>query len=127
MDNLNACKCGGEAEVKRIYVANRLIGYVAQCTKCSRRVRLYSSRKNASAAWNRGAYTAGTMSSKTICWECANAVPDRAGARGCSWSRRFEPVKGWKAIRKELRFNDGRGASANESYIVLECPQFERG
>ena len=53
--------------------------------------------------------------SKTICWKCANAVPDPVNNIGCSWSREFKPVEGWEAIQKK------------NSYNVWKCPEFKRG
>lgn len=53
---------------------------------------------------------------KTICWDCANAVPD--GKHGCSWSMCLKPVDGW--VAKETNGLQG-------SYRVIECPKFERG
>ena len=59
--------------------------------------------------------------SETLCWKCANAVPNRDGTRGCSWSRKFVPVKGWKAKKIKTpcteKFRDC-------SYEVLDCPEF---
>ena len=49
---------------------------------------------------------------QTLCWDCANACV------GCSWSRQFLPVKGWKATRTYGKTFD--------SYIVHECPEFVR-
>lgn len=56
-------------------------------------------------------------SSDTLCWDCANAVPN--AERGCSWSRSLRPVDGWTA-----EWSDKNGM---QSYIVRECPQFARG
>lgn len=50
-------------------------------------------------------------SDRSICWECKNAL------LGCSWSKRFEPVTGWKATR----FNNDNGEI---SYVVQKCPEF---
>ena len=62
----------------------------------------------------------------TLCWACANAVPNREGTRGCSWSRRFEPVEGWRAT--ETRLYDGsRREETIVSYHVRSCPEFEEG
>ena len=54
--------------------------------------------------------------SSTLCWDCANAVPD--GVRGCSWSLRFKPVKGWEAETDKVH--------ESATYTVLSCPMFER-
>lgn len=52
---------------------------------------------------------------KTLCWDCANAVPDKKG-HGCSWSRDLIPVKGWTA--KQGKYNQS-------SYRVEKCPEFK--
>lgn len=44
----------------------------------------------------------------TICWACANAVPDADGERGCSWSREGKPVEGWVAERRDIRIQPKR-------------------
>lgn len=48
----------------------------------------------------------------TLCWECANANC------GCSWSQSFKPVEGWVAIPTYSK--------VFRSYIVIECPEFDR-
>lgn len=63
-----------------------------------------------------------TMYTQTLCWSCANAVPDKYGKRGCSWSRSFEPVKGWDADETRL-YSD----KPTQSYHVRQCPEFVRG
>lgn len=60
----------------------------------------------------------------SLCWECKNSVP--GGIFGCSWSRKFQPVKGWTAERRELRSSSGRTGDFIESYTVKKCPLFER-
>lgn len=67
-----------------------------------------------------------TSSRQSICWDCANAVPDPETGRGCSWSRRFEPVDGWLARRADLRRPEGEGGPV-ESYCVIDCPEFKEG
>lgn len=58
--------------------------------------------------------------STTLCWECARAYG------GCSWSAKFEPVRGWRA-EKMSRVRRRCGAEEEwESYDVLECPEFEQ-
>lgn len=49
------------------------------------------------------------MAVETLCWSCGNAC-----TRGCSWSDRGIPVKGWKAVRNK----------DNQSYHVVSCPKF---
>ena len=55
----------------------------------------------------------------TLCWDCAKAV------KGCSWSRDFEPVPGWKAVPTKIygkaRSDDNRRI---DSFAVYECPEF---
>ena len=53
------------------------------------------------------------IASGTLCWDCANATG------GCDWADRLEPVEGWDAIQTKKN-------SALESYLVLNCPLFER-
>lgn len=55
----------------------------------------------------------------TLCWDCANACG------GCSWSNHWDhlPVDGWKAVETRVRMNND---DYEVSYIVLECPRFER-
>jgi hypothetical protein len=52
-------------------------------------------------------------------------VPDAQGERGCSWSVRHKPVKGWK-IAESAKYKTGDGREI-PSYKVRECPKFERG
>ena len=66
----------------------------------------------------------------TICWACANAVPDEEGTRGCSWSREGKPVEGWVAERRDIRIQPkrpGEERRAVESYQVITCPAFVPG
>ena len=53
------------------------------------------------------------ITSMTLCWDCKRATG------GCSWSARLKPVKGWtaKETKKDSPFS---------SYIVEDCPLFER-
>lgn len=57
----------------------------------------------------------------TLCWDCANAC-----TRGCSWADTFTPVGGWIAARHDLHVMSGGVDRPYESYIVLQCPDFER-
>lgn len=52
----------------------------------------------------------------TLCWDCT-----KAAAKGCAWSGRFEPVKGWKAERVQRL--DLKGG---ETFHVISCPEFEQ-
>lgn len=61
----------------------------------------------------------------SICWFCENAVPNRDGTRGCSWSKAFKPVEGWDAEKTVLftgYWNSKRFGT--DSYIVKSCPEF---
>ena len=50
----------------------------------------------------------------TLCWDCENCIG------GCSWSKDFEPVVGWKA---EAVTNSDN----SDTYFVHDCPQFKQG
>ena len=50
----------------------------------------------------------------TLCWDCKNSTTN-----GCEWAKSFKPVDGWKAIPSV--------AGESDSYLVLECPKFEKG
>lgn len=53
--------------------------------------------------------------SKTICWDCKNAVPDEKN--GCSWSRELKPVDGWTAMPPR--------SGVKGSYKVIKCPKYK--
>lgn len=55
-------------------------------------------------------------SGMTLCWDCANAL------YGCSWSRKFEPVRGWKVEERRIQYR-GR-EDGIQSFRVIECPRF---
>lgn len=64
-------------------------------------------------------------SNATLCWRCANAVPNRAGTRGCSWSKKFIPVEGWDAEEVKIQtHNRANGSNNVQSFIVRKCPEF---
>ncbi len=63
---------------------------------------------------------------QTLCWSCANAVPDKQGKRGCAWSRHFKPVDGWDAEETQL-YNNENGKYAVQSFCVHKCPEFVEG
>lgn len=60
----------------------------------------------------------------TLCWHCANAVPNREKTRGCSWSRKFIPVEGWTAEETSIYCQRREGRKHDVSYIVRSCPEF---
>ncbi len=51
----------------------------------------------------------------TLCWSCKRALC------GCSWSKYFIPVKGWKA--KKTKINCGP-QGYTDSYKVIACPEY---
>lgn len=52
----------------------------------------------------------------TKCWTCQNCFG------GCSWSRDFIPVDGWKAEKTFIPSNEQYA----ESYKVIECPKYRK-
>lgn len=61
----------------------------------------------------------------SLCWYCRNAVPNEK--YGCSWSRKFEPVAGWKAEATTTVCNDYSKLVKTKtihSYHVCQCPEF---
>lgn len=60
-----------------------------------------------------------TVKRPTLCWTCT-----RPGTGGCSWDKELKPVEGWKAERNDL-WTTGKNRYT-ESYIVEECPLYER-
>ena len=65
---------------------------------------------------------------ETLCWYCANAVPNNKTGKGCSWSREFKPVEGWDAEETLVISRPDRevGECAIQSFIVKGCPCFDR-
>lgn len=49
---------------------------------------------------------------ESLCFKCGNCVD------GCSWSRTFTPVDGWKAEPNYINSDEA------ESYHVVECPLY---
>lgn len=58
---------------------------------------------------------------RTLCEICG-----RACGR-CSWSEkdRQEPVKGWEAVRRDVEMRTESEVWMEESYVVLDCPEYE--
>ena len=51
---------------------------------------------------------------QSLCWRCKNCFG------GCSWSKSFEPVEGWRAERTIIQhFN-----AETPSFLVRACPLF---
>lgn len=64
----------------------------------------------------------------TICIDCKHAVPTADGKYGCEWSRSFQPVTGWVAVRRDLKVQEGAGRTRlSMSYKVESCPKFIEG
>ena len=57
----------------------------------------------------------------TLCWDCKNSTNN-----GCEWSRSLKPVEGWNAVPSAILVG-GANDKYTDSYLVLECPKFERG
>lgn len=57
---------------------------------------------------------------ETLCWTCKKATG------GCSWSKSFTPIEGWKAIPTKVKINDrSRRGDETDSFDIYECPEFE--
>lgn len=56
----------------------------------------------------------------TLCWLCRNAVPTETD--GCSWSRGFDPVTGWRADKRIINIDDRDVVT----YLVHWCPEYKR-
>jgi hypothetical protein len=50
------------------------------------------------------------------CWTCKKAV------NGCIWSKRFDPVPGWKAEKTIITGN----GEPYDSYKISYCPEYEK-
>lgn len=57
----------------------------------------------------------------TLCWTCANACGK------CSWSKGFKKVKGWTAKRTIIKSNETSLIPEIKSYMVLNCPKYQKG
>lgn len=62
-----------------------------------------------------------------ICFSCKKACG------GCSWSEwdsvtkspRYEPVKGWKAIKVPYLSSGRQGKKVDSTYYITACPEFD--
>ena len=52
------------------------------------------------------------------CWTCTHACG------GCSWSKNLTPIKGWDAVKVEIKEDDGY---VLRTYRIKLCPQYEYG
>ena len=90
------------------------------CENCGKVFRSFRKSKYCSVICsNRGR----TSTTDTICWDCKRATGF------CSWSEKFIPVEGWKATPTKVKIvNRQNGENIfTDSFIVHECPLFERG
>lgn len=53
------------------------------------------------------------------CWTCQKACG------GCSWSRSFSPVPGWRANKTKKRGQGGTKGGCIESYYIRSCPEYD--
>lgn len=60
-----------------------------------------------------------TLKRDTLCWDCEKQCGK------CSWSKEFKPVNGWKAIPTKIMGGVGKYERCIESFLVIECPEFE--
>ena len=51
---------------------------------------------------------------QSLCWNCKNCFG------GCSWSKSFEPVEGWRAERTTIEYFN----TETPSFLVRDCPRF---
>lgn len=62
------------------------------------------------------------IESMQICCFCKKACG------GCSWSRNFEPVKGWEARPTIINHGFANGKKREcHSYKIISCPEYEKG
>jgi Lar family restriction alleviation protein len=47
--------CGGEAETIKSFLYGKVTGYAVYCKKCDCELKMYTSKQNATKAWNRRA------------------------------------------------------------------------
>lgn len=67
------------------------------------------------------------MVNTSLCWCCAKAIPkknSRGEIEGCSWSVYNRPVPGWDADEGKFKHEYGGDVV---TYMVHDCPEFERG
>lgn len=56
----------------------------------------------------------------SLCWKCKKATNSNL----CKWVDDYTPIEVWIAKRRDILSHNGKQI---ESYIVYECPNFERG
>ncbi len=98
---------------KKTYQCGKCLDCEYWCDECLER--------NTSANFGRGNQH---LIGESLCWCCANAVPDYEKGRGCEWSMYRQPVPGWEAESDYINDYDGK---MRRRYCVIKCPKFVRG
>ena len=76
-------------------------------------------------AWNDKCNKTAKISGQTLCYTCAKS--GFGCISECCWEREFKPYPGWNAIRQDIKlYETGKKVFKTESYLVLECPGYER-
>lgn len=114
-------------EVGRLYDSGHSLGYIVRMLGGNRtklrneliRHGMYREDRKVEKKLERAMFT---NHKQSLCWDCQNAVP--GGNRGCEWSVKVRPVKGWKVeITDRL---DAYGNRTHDGVTVLSCPKFIR-
>lgn len=64
--------------------------------------------------------------SNTLCWNCKHAVRRVSDSVQCPWAWSFKPVPGW-VVDSTVVHKGECYKSSLQSYIVKQCPLFEKG
>lgn len=101
---------------------------VQTCVPCSEKQKEQDRKKNLRKAAEKELERRESERPNTICIDCKHAVPTADGKYGCEWSRSFQPVTGWVAVRRDLKVQEGAGRTRlSLSYKVESCPKFIEG
>ena len=101
---------------------------VQTCVSCSEKQKEQDRKKNLRKAAEKKLERRESERPNTICIDCKHAVPTSDGKYGCEWSRHFQPVTGWVAVRRDLKVQEGAGRTRlSLSYKVESCPKFIEG
>lgn len=110
-------KCGNPSGV---HSGRPLIGNIYKrersCKTCGHCFSTYEISEEDAVKLYGDKLTARKNNSKSICWDCKRATGF------CSWSRDFEPVRGWEAEPTVIKENGL--AHSIDSYDVKRCPLF---
>ena len=94
--------------------------YAIYCEACKRKARQKNQKKSKEEF----------CAKDTLCWHCKHAVPIPDGENyiyGCEWSLDRKPVKGWEAVKSEVKCHSVNGGKILTSYRVIKCPKFLEG